>query len=164
MGGSKPCDANSILEPGFGEGYAYLKRSSSTLSEQFKDARIQYEIPRIPKLVSGNMRNVHKNTFQWRILLSLWRTVLLHQLTGTQLLRKFPSIYATRRFTVEFTRNRHGSLSWARCIQFTTSHPISLRSAPILSSCLRINPRLVSSRFQTNISYPFLISLMRATC
>jgi hypothetical protein len=52
MGGSKPCDANGILEPGFGEGYAYLKRSSFSLSEEFRGAKIQYKVHRIPKLVS----------------------------------------------------------------------------------------------------------------
>jgi hypothetical protein len=36
-----------------------------------------------------------------------------------------------------FTRARHWSLSWARFIQFTPSHPISLRSVLILSSHLR---------------------------
>jgi len=52
MGGSKPCDASRILEPGFGEGYAYLKRSSALLSEQFRGAKIQYELHRVQQLVS----------------------------------------------------------------------------------------------------------------
>jgi hypothetical protein len=52
MGGSKPCDASRILEPGFGEGYAYLKRSSVSLSEEFRGARIQYEVHRTAERVS----------------------------------------------------------------------------------------------------------------
>jgi hypothetical protein len=52
MGGSKPCNANGIVEPGFGEGYAYLKRSSRLLNEEFRGVKIQYEVHRIPKLVS----------------------------------------------------------------------------------------------------------------
>jgi hypothetical protein len=52
MGGSKPCDASRILEPGFGERYAYLKRSSTLLNEEFREAKIQYELHRVPQLVS----------------------------------------------------------------------------------------------------------------
>jgi hypothetical protein len=38
-----------------------------------------------------------------------------------------------------FTRTRHCSLSWARWIQSTPSHPISLKSIPILASHLRLD-------------------------
>jgi len=43
----------------------------------------------------------------------------------TQLV-KFPAFYGTRRFVTMFTRARHCSLFYARCIQFTYSHPVSL--------------------------------------
>jgi hypothetical protein len=48
------------------------------------------------------------------------------------------------------------TLSWASCIQFRTSHPISIRSIPILPSNLHWG-------FPTKIFYAFLVSPMRAT-
>jgi len=57
------------------------------------------------------------------------------------------------------------SLSWATCIQSTTSHTLSLRYILILSFNLR--PALpngpFSSGFQIRILYAFFISPMRAT-
>jgi len=38
-------------------------------------------------------------------------TVLLEKLTGSHLLKKFPTFYGTRRFVTAFTRARHLSLS-----------------------------------------------------
>jgi hypothetical protein len=64
--------------------------------------------------------------------------VLFVKLIVTQLLKKFPAFYRTWRFITVFTTAHHWHLSWARCIQSTTSHPFSLRSASILSSHLRI--------------------------
>jgi len=52
----------------------------------------------------------------------------------TQLDIKFPAFYGTRRFIIVLTTARHWSLSWARWIQSTPSHPISLRSIQIFSS------------------------------
>jgi hypothetical protein len=57
-----------------------------------------------------------------------WSRVL-GKLTVTQLVNKFPVFYVTLRFITVFTTARHWSLSWARCIQSTPSHPISLRSS-----------------------------------
>ncbi|XP_069686085.1 protein sneaky [Periplaneta americana] len=51
IGGNKPCEASKILEPGFGEGYSYLKHSQGSLSDEFKAARIQYQVPRVPKML-----------------------------------------------------------------------------------------------------------------
>jgi hypothetical protein len=39
--------------------------------------------------------------------------VLLEQLTGLQLVKKFPSFHGTRRFITALTSDRHLSLSWA---------------------------------------------------
>jgi len=44
-------------------------------------------------------------------------TVLLEKLTGSQLVKKFPAFYGTRRFITAFTRAHHLSLSSARSIQ-----------------------------------------------
>jgi hypothetical protein len=40
--------------------------------------------------------------------------------------QEIPYRYGTRRFITVCTRSHHRSLSWARLIQFTPSHPISL--------------------------------------
>jgi hypothetical protein len=65
--------------------------------------------------------------------LTPWNTVLPVKLTATQLVKKFPACYGTRRVTTVFIRARHRSLSWARCSQSTPSDPISLRSILIIS-------------------------------
>ena len=43
--------------------------------------------------------------------LTVWRRVLLEQLTGLQLVKKFPAFYGTRRFITALTSARHLSLS-----------------------------------------------------
>jgi hypothetical protein len=72
----------------------------------------------------------------------------------------------TGMFLTMFTRARHWSLFWARWLQSTPSHTISLRSILILSSHLRLGlpSGLVPSCFPTKISRAFLTSPMRATC
>ena len=44
-------------------------------------------------------------------------TVLLEKLTGSQLVKKFPTFYESRRFITAFTSARHLSLSWASSIK-----------------------------------------------
>jgi len=46
------------------------------------------------------------------VLLTQWCTVLLEQLTGLQLVKKFPAFHGTRRFITALTSVRHLSLSW----------------------------------------------------
>jgi hypothetical protein len=46
-------------------------------------------------------------------LLTPWSTVLLEKPTGSQLVKKFPAFYGTRRFITAFTSARHLPLSWA---------------------------------------------------
>jgi hypothetical protein len=60
-------------------------------------------------------------------------------------IHKSPHFYATRRFITMFKRARHWSLSWVKCIHFTLSVTISLKSILILSSQLRIDLRVVPS-------------------
>jgi hypothetical protein len=57
---------------------------------------------------------------------------------NSHLVKKFSAYYGIRRFIAVLTTARHWSLSWARCIQSTPSHPISLRSILILPSHLRL--------------------------
>jgi hypothetical protein len=80
--------------------------------------------------------------------------------------KKFTTFYGARRFIIEFTTARHWTLYWARWIQSTPSHFISLRSNIILPSLPRLilPSRLCPLDFSTKISYDFLISPMRATC
>ena len=60
-------------------------------------------------------------------LLTPWCRVLLEQLTGLQLVKKFPAFQETRRFITALTSVRHLSLSWASLIQFVYPHPTSWR-------------------------------------
>ena len=87
--------------------------------------------------------------------LTLRSRVLLKKLTGSQLVKKLPAFYGTRRFITAFTSARHLSLSQASLIQSTPSHPTSWRSILILSSHLRLDlPRdLFPSGFPTKTRY-----------
>jgi hypothetical protein len=57
-----------------------------------------------------------------------------------------------------FTRARHFSLTWARWIQSTPSHPISLRSSLMLSSHLRLG--LPSGLFPTGFPSKILSAFL----
>ena len=54
--------------------------------------------------------------------------VLPEQLTGLQLVKKFPAFHGTRRFITALTSVRHLSVSWASPIQSIYPHPTSWRS------------------------------------
>jgi len=94
-------------------------------------------------------------------LLTPWCRVLLVQLTGLQLVKKFPAFHGTRKFITALTSVRHLSLSWASPI-----HPTSWRSILILSTYLRLGLRsgLLPSGFPTKTLYTPLSSPIRATC
>lgn len=47
LGGAGRCDPSKEIDPGFGQGYSYLKRSKSMLSENLKDVKLQYKIGKI---------------------------------------------------------------------------------------------------------------------
>ena len=59
------------------------------------------------------------------VVLTLRSRVLPEKLTGSQLVKKFPAFYGTRRFITAFTSARHLSLSLATSIQSMPSHPTS---------------------------------------
>ena len=67
-----------------------------------------------------------------------WCRVLLEQLTGLQLVKKFPAFHEARMFITALTSVRHLSLSWASPIQSIYPHPTSWRSILILSTHLRL--------------------------
>ena len=71
-------------------------------------------------------------------LITPWCRVLIEQLTGLQLVKKFPAFHGTRRFITALKSVRHLSLSWASPIQLMYPHPTSWRSVLILSTHLRL--------------------------
>jgi len=87
--------------------------------------------------------NIANNKYLWlhvqllTYLLNPRCRVLLEQLTGLQLVKKFPAFHRTRRFITALTSIRHLSLSRASPIQSTFPHPTSWRSILILSTHLR---------------------------
>ena len=66
-----------------------------------------------------------KWSIKWKhtYLLTPWCRVLPQQLTGLQLVKKFPAFHGTRRFITALTSVRHLSLSWASPIQSVYPHP-----------------------------------------
>ena len=100
------------------------------------------------------------------LLITPWKRVLLEKVTGSQLVKKFPAFYGSRRFITAFTSVRHLSLSWATSIQSMPSHPTFWRSILILSSHLRLGvpSGLIPSGFPTTILYTPLLSPVRSTC
>ena len=71
-------------------------------------------------------------------LLTPWCRVLLEQLTGLQLRKKFPAFHGTRRFITALTSVSHMSLSWASPIQSIYPHHTSWVYILILSTHLRL--------------------------
>ena len=86
--------------------------------------------------------------------------VLPEQLTGLQLVKKFPAFHGTQRFITALTSVLHLSLSWASPIQSTCPHPTSWRSILILSTHLRLGlpSGLFPSGFPTKTLYTLLSS------
>lgn len=50
LGGVGRCDPSKEMDPGFGEGYTYLKQSRSSLSKNFKGVKMQYKIGKIKQI------------------------------------------------------------------------------------------------------------------
>ena len=99
-------------------------------------------------------------------LLTPWCRVLLEQLNGLQLVKKFPAFHGTRRFITALTSVCHLSLSWASPIQSIYPHPTSWRSILILSThlCLGLPSGLFPSGFPTKTLYAPLFSPICTTC
>ena len=66
--------------------------------------------------------------FEQTYLLTPWSRVIIEKLIGSQLVKKFPAFYGTRRFITAFTSARHLSLSRASSIFSTPSQPTSWRT------------------------------------
>ena len=91
--------------------------------------------------------------------------VLPEQLTGLQLVKKFPTFHGTPRFITALTSVRQLSVSWASPIQSIYPHPTSWKPILILSTHLHLGlpSGLFPSGFLTR-PYTHLSSPIRATC
>ena len=90
---------------------------------------------------------------------------LFEKLTGSQLVKKFPAFYWTRRFITASTTVRHLSLCWTSSIQYMPPYPTSW-GCILLSSHLRLGlpSGLFPSGFRTKTLYAPLLYPIRATC
>ena len=66
-----------------------------------------------------------RNWQLWSYLLTPWCRVLPEQLTGLQLVKKFPALRETWKFITALTSFRYLSLSWVSLIKSTYPHPTS---------------------------------------
>jgi len=116
---------------------------------------------RITIRVSSRNKIIYERTY----FLTPWCRVLLENLTGLQLVKKFPAFHGTRKFITALTNVRHLSLSWANPIQSIYPHPTSWRSILIYSTHLRLShpSGLFSSGFPTKTLYALLSQPIRAT-
>jgi hypothetical protein len=86
-----------------------------------------------------------------------WSRVLLEKLTGSQLVKKFPAFYGTRKFITAFTSARHLSLFWASSIQSIPPRPTSWKYILIYFSHLRLG--LLSGLFPSGLPTKTLYNL-----
>ena len=98
--------------------------------------------------------------------LTPYSKVLLEKITGSQLVKKFPKFYGTRKFITAFTSARHLSLFWASSIQSILPHPTFWRSILILSShpILGLPSGLFPSGFPTKTLSNPLLAPIRTAC
>ena len=92
--------------------------------------------------------------------------ILLDKLTMSQLVKKLPAFYGSRKYITAFTRIHHLFLFWTRSIQFMPPYSTSWKSILILSSHLGLGlpSGLCHSSFLTKTLYASRISPIRATC
>jgi len=81
--------------------------------------------------------------------LTPWSRVLLEKLTGSHIVKKFPTFYGTQRFITVFTSACNVYLSWARSVQSMSppSHFLKIHLNIILSLCKDLPMGSLSFRF-----------------
>jgi len=101
-----------------------------------------------------------KEQFLLTYLLTLCSRILLENLTGFQLVKKFPAFYGARRFITSFTNAHNLSLSCASSIQSTSilsSHwllclPNDLLSSPALKQLYKFIFAPMHAKSPTNLN------------
>jgi hypothetical protein len=73
--------------------------------------------------------------------------VYFQKFVVSQLMKKFPISYNTRRSIAMFTRAHHWTTSWVSWIQSTSLHPISMRCIIILSTQSTLRRGLTGDQF-----------------
>ena len=109
---------------------------------------------------------VHFSLYTLTYLLTVWSWALLEKLTGSQPLKKLPTLYGAQKFITTFTSARHLSLSWANSIQsmLPTSHFLNIHLNIILPSTPGSSKWSLSFRFPTKAFYKPLLSPIHAKC
>jgi hypothetical protein len=97
----------------------------------FQKRKLKFQIP-LPVWLNNLL------SYLFTYILNPRYRVLLEQLTGLQLDKKFPAFHGTRRFITALTIVRQLSLSCANPIQSIYPHPTSWRSILILYTHLRL--------------------------
>jgi hypothetical protein len=98
-------------------------------------------------------KNIYLSSLLWPLhnlrfhLLISWSRVLPQNLTGPQLVIKYPAFYGTRRFITAFWRARHLSLSWARSIQSmpASADVIHDSTVTMLATCWWLTAQVILS-------------------
>ena len=80
----------------------------------------------------------YNHTYLLAYLLTPWSRALLEKLTGSQVAKKFPTIWENRKFITAFTSGHHLSLSWASSIQSIPLHSTSWRFILLIFSHLHL--------------------------
>jgi hypothetical protein len=109
-----------------------------------------------------HIHNIKDNITSY--LLTPWSVVLLENLTGSQLVKKFPAFYGTRRFITVFTSSRHLSLSSVKSIFFVPPHSTFWRSVYYYLSIYAPVFQAVSFRQVSPLKPCMHLSPIRAIC
>ena len=97
--------------------------------------------------------------------LTAWSRVLLSKLTGSQLDKKFPAYYGTRKSITAIKGARQLSLTWARSVKSMQPHPTSWISILSTHLCLGLSsgsfPQVFLLKPRIRLSFPNTCYLSR---